>query len=176
MKTALIIVDVQNDFLPGGALGITDGDAVVAPLIAATEGADLIVASRDYHPKDHVSFKAQGGPWPEHCVAGTEGAELVKFIEDTADVIVDKATEADKDAYSAFQGTGLAAYLKEAGITHVKVGGLATDYCVKATVLDALAAGFDTTVLVEASRPVGDEEALALALRKMRREGAKIRR
>lgn len=176
-KTAMIVVDVQNDFLPGGALGVPAGDEVVEPLVEAAEEADLVVASRDWHPADHMSFTDQGGIWPVHCVAETQGAQLHPFIEDMADAIVDKATSSDLDAYSAFQGTDLAEYLREQGVTRVLVGGLATDYCVKATALDAKKAGFEVELLTDASRGVevnpGDSEA---AIREVAASGATIRR
>jgi len=148
--TALIAVDLQHDFLPGGALGVPAGDAVVAPLLQAARDVALVVKSRDAHPPGHCSFAEQGGPWPVHCVAGTHGAELHPAIAALPGPMIDKATTLEPDAYSGFEGTGLAALLHDAGISHVLVGGLATDYCVKATVLDALAAGFDVTVLCDA--------------------------
>jgi nicotinamidase/pyrazinamidase len=174
-KTALIIVDVQQDFLPGGALGVPEGDEVVAPLLVAAEDADLVVATRDRHPADHSSFAAQGGIWPPHCVDGTPGYELDPQVAQAADFIIDKATERDVDAYSGFDGTDLAERLHKAGVTRVQVGGLATDYCVKATALDALTAGFDVEVLAFAARGVdvnrGDSDR---ALEAMQAAGAKI--
>ena len=149
-ETALIAVDVQHDFLPGGALAVPGGDAVVEPLVLAARGAALVVRTRDAHTPDHCSFGAQGGTWPVHCVAGSHGAELHPAIAALEGPVVDKGTAQDADAYSGFDGTGLAELLRAAGVTHVVVGGLATDYCVKATALDALAAGFQTTVLADA--------------------------
>ena len=158
VRTALLIVDVQHDFLPGGALGVPAGDEVVAPLVAAAHEADLVVASRDAHPPDHVSFREQGGTWPVHCVDGTTGAELHPEIAALPpDRVVDKATRAETDAYSAFDGTDLASYLRDAAVERVLVGGLATDYCVRATALDAAAAGFTTAVLARACRAVDVE-------------------
>jgi putative nicotinate phosphoribosyltransferase len=148
--TALIAVDVQHDFLPGGALGVPGGDAVVEPLVRAARGAGLVVKTRDAHTSDHCSFTAQGGTWPAHCVARTRGAELHPAIAALDGPVVDKGTARDADAYSGFDGTQLAELLRAAGVTHVLVGGLATDYCVRATALDALAAGFRTTVLADA--------------------------
>jgi putative nicotinate phosphoribosyltransferase len=156
-ETALIAVDVQHDFLPGGALGVPGGDAVVAPLVRAAGGAALVVKTGDAHTADHCSFTDQGGIWPVHCVAGTHGAELHPDIAALDGPLVEKATTQDADAYSGFDGTRLADLLREAGITHVLVGGLATDYCVKATVLDALGAGFRTTVLADAIAAVDVE-------------------
>jgi nicotinamidase/pyrazinamidase len=162
---ALIIVDFQNDFTPGGALAVPEGDTIAAKLNAlATSGDyDLVVATRDWHPADHGSFAAQGGPWPVHCVAGTPGAELHPDLDRSRiDVIVDKGQDVDTDGYSGFEGTGLEEILRERGITQVTVAGLATDYCVKNTALDALRAGFAVTVDGTAARGVevepGDSE------------------
>jgi putative nicotinate phosphoribosyltransferase len=149
-ETALIAVDVQHDFLPGGALGVPGGDVVVEPLVRAARGASLVVKTRDAHTADHCSFAEQGGTWPVHCIDGTHGAQLHPALAALAGPVVDKGTTQGADAYSGFDGTALADVLRAAGITHVVVGGLATDYCVKATVLDALAAGLRTTVLADA--------------------------
>jgi nicotinamidase-related amidase len=162
-RTALICVDVQHDFLPGGALAVPAGDEVVEPLVELAPTVDVVVASADYHPHDHMSFADNGGIWPVHCVGGTRGAEIHPAIAAIADVVVRKATETETDAYSAFQGTGLAEILRQRGVERVLVGGLATDYCVKATVLDAIASGFETELVAEAARAVnvneGDEAA-----------------
>ena len=152
---ALLVVDVQNDFLPGGALGIRGGDAVVAPanrVLAAWRKRGLpVFLSRDWHPDGHCSFAAQGGPWPVHCVAGTHGAEFAAALEIAPDdVVISKATRADKDAYSALDGTPLAAELRARGIGRLFIAGLATDYCVRATGRDARAAGLDVVVLTDA--------------------------
>ena len=157
-ETALIAVDVQHDFLPGGALGVPGGDAVVEPLVRAARAADLVVKTRDAHTPDHCSFTDQGGIWPVHCVVGTHGAELHPAIAALDGPLVEKATMQDTDAYSGFDGTNLTDLLREAGVKHVLVGGLATDYCVKATVLDALEAGFRATVLTDAVAAVDAEE------------------
>ncbi|THF62624.1 nicotinamidase [Pseudothauera rhizosphaerae] len=177
---ALLVVDVQCDFLPGGALGVAGGDAVVPVLNAwlqlfAARGLPCVF-SRDWHPADHVSFAARGGPWPPHCVAGTPGAEFAVGLDVPADAhVVSKATGADADAYSAFQGTGLADWLRRHDIRRLFVGGLATDYCVRASVLDALAEGFDTCLLGDAVRAVdvtpGDGER---AIAAMRERGARL--
>lgn len=163
---ALVIVDVQHDFLPGGALAVPEGDAVI-PLLAACarEFHDRglpVVASRDWHPANHCSFEAAGGPWPPHCVAGTPGAELHPELGLPGDVrIVDKAQTADKDAYSAFEGTDLDAWLREKGVRRIFMGGLATEYCVLNSALDALHHGYELVVLRDAIRPIdpaaGDE-------------------
>lgn len=156
--TALVVVDVQHDFLPGGALGVPGADAVVEPLVRAARAADLVVRTRDAHTADHCSFADQGGTWPVHCVAGTHGAQLHPAIAALDGPLVEKATTQDADAYSGFDGTRLADLLRDAGVKRVVVGGLATDYCVKATVLDALAEGFDTTVLTDAIAAVDVQE------------------
>ena len=155
---ALLIVDLQVDFLPGGSLGVPHGDAVVAPigrLIALYRSRDLpVYVSRDWHPASHCSFAAQGGPWPPHCVAGTPGAAFCPDLRLPDDVIVvSKADTADVDAYSAFGGTGLAQALRARGIRRLAVCGLATDYCVLNTVLDGVA-GFEVLIVAEAMRAV----------------------
>ncbi len=166
-RDALIIVDVQRDFCPGGALAVPNGDAVVEPLnryIGPFKSNGLpIIATRDWHPPNHISFRERGGPWPPHCVQGTPGAEFHPTLELPEDaIIISKATDPDSEAYSGFAGTGLETLLRERGITRVFVGGLATDYCVKMTVLDALAFGFTTFLLEDAIRGVdvnpGDSE------------------
>ncbi len=175
---ALLIVDVQNDFCPGGALPVPEGDRVVPVLnrwiaVAQSRGA-RIYASRDWHPGDHVSFREQSGPWPPHCVRDTEGARIHEDLElpENAE-LVDKGVHRDRDNYSAFDGTGLAAMLRAEGVERVWVGGLALDYCVLATVLDAIKEGFEVHLLTDATRPVevnpGDGDR---ALAKMRLAGA----
>jgi nicotinamidase/pyrazinamidase len=165
VSRALLIIDFQNDFTPGGALAVPDGDAIAARInaLSASGDYDLVVATRDWHPADHSSFKVNGGPWPVHCVAGTAGAELHPDLDQTRiDVIVDKGQDVDTDGYSGFAGTGLEELLRERGITQVTVVGLATDYCVKNSALDALRAGFAVTVDSNAVRGVeiepGDSE------------------
>jgi len=156
---ALLIVDVQRDFLPGGKLGVPEGDAVVPVLnryIAAARAKGMpIFASRDWHPQNHCSFKPHGGPWPEHCVAGTPGAAFAEGLQLPSDaVVIDKATRTEADAYSAFSGTTLAAQLRSRGGRRLLVGGLATDYCVLNTVRDALREGFEVILLEDAIRAV----------------------
>lgn len=156
---ALLVIDMQVDFLPGGALGVPDGHEVVAPinhLIALYREQGLpIYASRDWHPEDHCSFQAQGGPWPPHCMAGTPGAAFSAELALPDDaIVVSKAESADADAYSAFNGTTLAAQLRARGVRRVTVCGLATDYCVLNTVTDALEEGFNTIIVPEAMRAV----------------------
>ncbi len=175
---ALLIVDVQYDFLPGGSLGVRDGDAVIAPLnawIARFRAAGLpILATRDWHPADHCSFVAQGGIWPEHCVAGSPGARFHADLALPEDVLViSKATRQDAEAYSAFAGTDLAERLRQWQVRRLFIGGLATDYCVLNTVADAHRLGYATVVLTDCIRAVdvrpGDGER---ALASMRENGA----
>lgn len=177
---ALIVVDVQGDFLPGGSLAVPEGDEVVPLLNGCLRrfgAAKLpVYATRDWHPPDHCSFIPQGGPWPPHCVQNSAGAAFPVELELPADArIVSKATGVDKDAYSGFDGTDLADSLEAAGVDRVFVGGLATDYCVLATVRDAARLGFDVVVLADAIRAVGihaDDEEKALAA--MREAGATL--
>jgi nicotinamidase/pyrazinamidase len=156
---ALLIVDVQRDFLPGGTLAVPEGGAVIPVLNRCIREFVFrglpVFATRDWHPIDHCSFRSQGGPWPEHCVAGTPGAEIPQSLKlpDTAQVI-SKANSQEQDAYSGFQGTDLLARLRARGCCRVFVGGLATDYCVKWTVLDALSNDLAVVVLEDAIRPV----------------------
>lgn len=153
---ALIVVDVQRDFCPGGALPVPQGDQVVPAINRVLELGDwLTVATRDWHPGDHCSFEAQGGIWPVHCVAGTPGAAFHPALDATRiRQIISKATTREGEAYSGFQDTGLTALLRGQGIGRVFVCGLATDYCVKATALDARRAGFEVIVLADAIRGV----------------------
>jgi nicotinamidase/pyrazinamidase len=176
MPEALVIVDFQNDFTPGGALAVPDGDAVAAHLneLAASSRFDLVVATRDWHPPDHHSFAAQGGPWPVHCIAGSEGAQLHPALDAArVDIIVDKGTDPDTEGYSGFDGTRLAVLLRERGIDRVTVAGLATDYCVRATALDALHEGFEVTVDEAGSRGI-DPGHSAAALGEVRAAGGNV--
>jgi nicotinamidase/pyrazinamidase len=149
MAEALLIVDFQNDFCPGGALAVPDGDEIgprVAELIDSGR-FDVVIATRDWHPPDHGSFAERGGPWPPHCVADTPGAQLHAAVpRDRVDVVLDKGTDPQTEGYSGFEGTGLADVLRERGVERVTLVGLATDYCVRATALDALNEGFGVTV------------------------------
>jgi nicotinamidase/pyrazinamidase len=179
MPEALVIVDFQNDFTPGGALAVPDGDRVAARLneLAGSGAYDLVVATRDWHPPDHGSFSARGGIWPEHCVAGTAGAELHPDLDAArVDVIVDKGRDPSTEGYSGFDGTDLAAILRDRSIDKVTVAGLATDYCVRATALDALREGFAVTLDTAASRGIdaqpGDVER---ALDEVRAAGGEVR-
>jgi nicotinamidase/pyrazinamidase len=165
MSRALLIVDFQNDFTPGGALAVPHGDEIAERIneLAASGDYSLVVATRDWHPPDHGSFAEQGGPWPVHCVADSPGAQLHPALDEShVDVIVDKGQDASTEGYSGFEGTRLGELLRERGITQVTVVGLATDYCVKNTALDALREGFQVTVDATAVRGVevapGDSE------------------
>jgi nicotinamidase/pyrazinamidase len=186
-RDALVIVDVQNDFCPGGALGVPAGDEVVAPLNGYAErfaraGAPIF-ASRDWHPRRTKHFKELGGVWPPHCVQHSPGADFHPDLRLPAGTtIISKGMDPNEDAYSCFQastaeGSAFRELLRERGVRRVLVGGLATDYCVKATVLDALHAGFEAVVLEDAVRAVdirpGDG---ASALAEMRGAGAAFAR
>jgi nicotinamidase/pyrazinamidase len=164
--TALIVVDMQVDFCPGGALPVHEGDKVIPALNEYirkfTAAGAPIIFTRDWHPSDHSSFKSQGGPWPPHCVQNTEGAKFHPSLKIPPGAeIVSKADKKD-EAYSFFQGTDLAERLHERGIKTLFVGGLATDYCVKETILDGLRENFEVYHLDDASRGVevnpGDSE------------------
>ena len=178
-RRALVVVDVQNDFCPGGALAVERGDEVVAPLNELIDEflsrGDVVVKSRDWHPPQTKHFTAYGGTWPVHCVRETPGAEFHPRLADDPRIRVVSKGLGDEDCYSAFDGTGLADELREQGVTEVWVGGLATDYCVKNTVLDALRRGFRVRAVEDAMRAVnlrpGDD---ARALEEMRRAGAEI--
>jgi nicotinamidase/pyrazinamidase len=179
MARALIIVDYQNDFAqPDGALSVPAGEEIAAPINAhATSGDyDLVLATRDWHPRDHGSFAAQGGPWPPHCVQDTEGAALHPALgTGPIDAIVDKGQDPGTDGYSGFEATGLAERLRDHGVDAVTVVGLATDYCVKNTALDALREGFAVAVDPTAVRAVGIEPGDSdSALDEIRAAGASV--
>lgn len=195
---ALILVDIQNDFLPGGALAVANGDAVVPVANQLQPHFDLIVATQDFHPKNHLSFAANHSGkqigdiiqlngldqvlWPNHCVQGSAGAEFASDLqmEKVAEVFP-KGTNPKIDSYSGFfdnghrKATGLGDYLKEHGVNRVFVVGLATDYCVKFTALDAKKLGFDTTVIPEATRAVNlQPQDFEKAINEMAVAGVKI--
>jgi nicotinamidase/pyrazinamidase len=152
---ALVIVDVQNDFIAGGALAVPDGDAVIPAVNALASDSEFVVATRDWHPSDHGSFAEQGGVWPVHCVAESVGAQLARGVDQALiDVVVDKGRSREADGYSGFEGTGLEELLRSRSVDTVHVVGLALDYCVRATALDARRAGFDVVVHLSATRPV----------------------
>lgn len=178
-RRALIVVDVQNDFCPGGALAVPRGDEVVAPLNELIQeflsSGEPVYKSRDWHPEKTKHFAAYGGTWPVHCVQGTPGAEFhSKLLDDPRIEIISKGM-GDEDNYSAFDGTDLAERLRARGVEEVWVGGLATDYCVKNTVLDALKEGFKVKAVEDAMRAVelkpGDGQR---AITEMQRAGAEI--
>ena len=155
----LLIADVQNDFLPGGALGVLRGDEVVPILNLYMAAFGLrglpIFASRDWHPTKHCSFREQGGIWPVHCVAGTEGAEFhPDFHLPPSTIVISKATDPKKEAYSAFEGTTLDEHLRETGVRRLFIGGLATDYCVLNTVRDAIKRSYAVCLLMDGIRAV----------------------
>jgi nicotinamidase/pyrazinamidase len=155
----LLIVDVQNDFLPGGALGVPRGDQVVPVLnryVAEFRARGLpIFASRDWHPTHHCSFREQGGHWPVHCVVGTKGAEFHPDLHlPPSALVVSKATEPKREAYSAFEGTTLDERLRGTGVRRLFIGGLATDYCVLNTVRDAIKRGYPVCLLMDGIRAV----------------------
>ena len=178
-KQALIVVDVQNDFCPGGTLAVPHGDEVIAPLNKLIdqflERGDPVYKSRDWHPPTTKHFTAYGGTWPVHCVQNTEGAEFHPALRDDPRIKVISKGLGNTDGYSAFDETNLGSQLNNGGVEEVVVGGLATDYCVKNTVLDALKQGYKVKAIEEAMRPVelkpGDGER---AIEEMRAAGAEI--
>lgn len=177
---ALIVVDVQNDFCVGGALAVRDGDAVVPVINRISALFSRIFYTRDWHPANHCSFSEApefvDKSWPPHCVQDTPGAEFHPelYMPDDA-VVISTAADPDREAYSGFEGTALAAQLRDAGIRRVFVCGLATDYCVRATVLDALSKGFEAVLVEDACRgvdiPAGNA---AAAVEEMRKAGAAV--
>ena len=178
MSRALVIVDFQNDFTPGGALAVAHGDEIAGRIneLAASGDFDLVVATRDWHPPDHGSFTERGGIWPVHCVAGTPGAELHPALDAArVDVVVDKGQDPGTEGYSGFQDTPLADLLRERGIDDVVIVGLATDYCVRNTALDALRMGLRVAIDERAVRGVdvepGDSQR---ALDELREAGARV--
>ncbi len=178
-KQALIVVDVQNDFCPGGALAVAEGDEVVAPLNELIdeflERGDPVYKSRDWHPPKTKHFQVYGGTWPIHCVQNTRGAEFHPQLRDDPRIRVISKGLGDTDCYSAFDETDLKEQLRQQGVQEVLVGGLATDYCVKNTVIDALKHGFKVKALKNAMRAVdvnpGDG---GRAIQEMKAAGAQI--
>lgn len=173
---ALIIVDVQKDFCRGGALAVPDGDAVVKPINDLAREAPFVVATRDWHPPDHKSFRAYGGPWPVHCVRGSGGADLHPDLDrEQIDAVVDAGKEPDLPGYSGFEGTELERLLREHGARDVHLAGLALDYCVKATALDARTLGFDAVVHRDATRAIDVEPGdAARAIEELRAAGVLV--
>lgn len=173
---ALVVVDPQNDFLPGGTLGVPEGNRIFDPINRLMPHFSYVVATRDWHPRNHAYFQANGGPWPWHCLARTNGAQFSERLDKAQiDDVISKGTDPNTDGYSGFAATDLAEKLRNHGITRIFIGGLATDYCVRATALDALRAGFRVVVLTDAiaaieARP-GDE---LHALDQIRSSGAEL--
>jgi len=175
---ALLIVDVQRDFFPGGALPVPESDEVVPVLnrwmeVARRQGVPIF-ASRDWHPSDHSSFEEHGGPLPPHCIRDSEGARFHPGLALPADVVVvDKGSDRDRDALSAFSATGLKGRLRDYGVRRVWIGGLPLDVCVHATALDALGDGFEVCILADGTRAL-DVESARRRLQELESLGAKI--
>ncbi|MFA9461151.1 nicotinamidase [Thiohalorhabdus methylotrophus] len=178
----LLIVDVQNDFCPGGSLAVPEGDEIIPILnrwLALAREANLpIFASRDWHPENHVSFRERGGPWPPHCIQDTQGAAFHPDLElPEQSTIISKGADPDRDQYSAFDDTELAKRLREEDVSRLWVGGLAQDVCVRASVMDGAREGFEVHLILPATRPVeaspGDGDR---ALEEMQAAGAVIER
>jgi nicotinamidase/pyrazinamidase len=177
-KSALIVVDVQRDFCEGGALAAADTLSLLAPLKESIEAARrsgaTIVYTQDLHPAEHTSFIPNGGPWPIHCVAGSAGAELTPPLRALpGDVVIPKGVGPDGPGYSGFEVTKLAEVLRGRQINRVGVSGIATEYCVRATALDALQEGFETAVLTDLVRAVQASET-ARVLAELQNAGAKM--
>ena len=177
-ESALVVVDVQRDFCEGGALAAANTLSLLPPLqkfiTEAKRHGALVVFTQDWHPTNHSSFKASGGSWPVHCVAGTPGAELMQPLKAGAeDVVIHKGIGVNGAGYSGFDGTSLQQQLRDKGITRVGVAGIATEYCVRATALDALRAKFDTTVLEDLIRAVQEKE-VPHVLAELREVGVKL--
>jgi nicotinamidase/pyrazinamidase len=176
VSSALLIIDFQNDFTPGGALAVAGGDEIAEPIRRLTPHFDHVFATRDWHPPDHASFETQGGPWPVHCVQGTPGAELHPSMREVpVEAIVDVGAGREDEGYSGFEKSKLEELLRRADVDRVAVAGLATDYCVRASTIDACRLGFDTTVVTDAVRAVdvepGDGER---ALEEMKSAGSRL--
>ena len=167
MPEALLIIDVQNDFLPGGALAVPDGDQVIDPInaLAADPSFAIVIATRDWHPPNHDSFIEQGGPWPGHCVQGTSGAELSERLNrDAIDAVINTGTTPSDEGYSGFENPELRELLRAEEITAVTIVGLATDVCVKHTAQDAIREALRVTIVRDGVRGIDaqdSEDALA---------------
>jgi len=176
---ALVVVDVQRDFLPGGALPVKGGDGVIEPINALVDRweakGEPVVFTRDWHPRDHVSFRSRGGAWPPHAVKDTPGARFPDALRLPADaIVISKATGRDAEAYSGFQGTDLSERLRAMGVEELYVTGLATDYCVKNTVLDGIERGFRVFLVTDCVRGVNLKRTdSASAFKRMEGEGAR---
>jgi nicotinamidase/pyrazinamidase len=176
MAKALLIIDFQNDFTSGGALAVPEGEEIAGPVKRLAEHFDFIAATRDWHPPDHASFKTEGGPWPVHCVQGTHGAEFHPAMQGIGvDAVVNVGQSREDEGYSGFEKSDLARILRDNDVDDVYVCGLATDYCVRASAIDACGEGFEVTVVEDAVRAVdvtpGDGDR---ALREMRAAGARV--
>jgi nicotinamidase/pyrazinamidase len=176
MPRALLIIDFQNDFTSGGALEVPGGDEVAGPIVRLAGSFEFVAATRDWHPPDHHSFETEGGPWPVHCVRGTPGAEFHPAMDGVrVDATVDVGRDRGDEGYSGFENSDLARVLRDAGVDEVYVCGLATDYCVRASAIDACREGFEVTVVEDAIRPVEVEPGDgARALADMGEAGARI--
>lgn len=180
MVQALIVIDMQNDFCPGGSLAVKDGDKIIPKLnelISTFSKAKLpIFFTRDWHPSNHISFVEQGGVWPPHCVQGTAGAKFHKDLQvPKSATIISKGDKPTEEAYSGFQGTKLRELVSKMQVTEVYIGGLATDYCVKETSLDALHAGFKVSVLEDCTKAVDVKSGDGIrAIQKIKQEGGKV--
>jgi nicotinamidase/pyrazinamidase len=179
-KKALIVVDVQNDFCPGGSLAVAEGNEVVAPLNKLMkeflDRAEPVYKTRDWHPEKTKHFAIYGGTWPIHCVQNTPGAQFhPDLLDDPRINVISKGVDERADGYSGFDGTQLAQLLRDEGVNEVWVGGLATDYCVKQTVIDGVHNGFKVKALADAMRPVNvNPEDGAKAIDEMKEAGAEI--
>jgi nicotinamidase/pyrazinamidase len=176
MADALLIIDFQNDFTSGGALEVPEGDEIAEPVQRLARHFDTVVATRDWHPPDHASFETEGGPWPVHCVQGTHGAELNPAMDEVElDGMVDVGRAREDEGYSGFENSELAEILRDRDVEKVYVCGLATDYCVRASAIDACKGGFDTTVVEDAIRAVNVEpDDGERAIADMQGAGAKV--
>ncbi|MEM9212499.1 MAG: bifunctional nicotinamidase/pyrazinamidase [Pseudomonadota bacterium] len=196
MATALLVIDIQNDFCPGGALAVAEGDAIIPRVNALMDQFDVVVATQDWHPADHKSFASNHGAepfsmtdmpygpqvlWPDHCIQGTDGAAFHKDLEiDRADLIIRKGFRPEIDSYSAFfendktTVTGLSGYLKERGVRDVILVGLATDFCVYYSAIDAVAQGFGATLLLDCCRAIDLDGSLDAAMADMTAKGVAI--
>jgi nicotinamidase/pyrazinamidase len=155
MAEALLIIDFQNDFTPGGALAVEGGDEIAGPVRKLAERVDVVVATRDWHPPDHASFENEGGPWPVHCVRETHGAQFHPAMDGIPlDGVVDVGREREDEGYSGFEHSELEEILREREVDRVYVVGLATDYCVRASAIDSARLGFETVVVEDAIRAV----------------------
>jgi nicotinamidase/pyrazinamidase len=197
MTTALIVIDVQNDFCPGGALAVAEGDTIVGPINEAMADADAVILTQDWHPAGHLSFASEHdgkapydlidmpyGPqvlWPDHCVQGSEGAAFRPGLRTDADLIIRKGFRREVDSYSAFfendktTPTGLEGYLKTRGIDKLTMVGLATDFCVQYSALDAARLGFQVTVRLDMCRAIDLDGSLDTAVAAMKKAGVTLR-